>query len=289
MRELFEQRRDKLGTDNLLPKRPVGKTPTTRLIAFTSEGLDRLARIVQVPPEGDGTTSTAWHFTPKQFRALGAAAWVYRFDLPVAALSVFMHHNDWCMTGYYLQDKPTRKWVAEYQRRFSLDMVEKAASGAAGFAGLQSKRLNRLVSRLRVTLQVSVGDAAKRVARALVDDLNIIVSPNAWGYCFAVPGQRSERRAQCMRRGIGRKTPEGRIDSTASQASICCGCRFFGSSASRLPYMQRELSKTEERAHSGRTPEERALERDRAQVLRGVIVDVQQGWQPVFITPRVSL
>lgn len=288
MRELFEHRRGKLGTDHLLPKRPTEQAPSARLIAFTGAGLDRLARIVRVPPEGDGTTSTVWHFTPKQFRGLGAAAWVYRFDLPVAALSVFMFHNDWGITGYYLQDKPIRKWCAEYQRRFSLDMVEKAASGAAGFAGLQSKRLSRLVSRLRVTLQVSVGEAAKRVARALVDDLNIIVSANAWGYCFAPPGQRSERRAQCMRQGIGRKQPDGRIDSTASKASICCGCRFFGSSASRLPYMQRELSKTEERARSGRTPEERALERDRAQVLRGVIEDVQRGRQPVFIAPRAE-
>jgi hypothetical protein len=138
MLELFEHRRAQSSTSKLLPKRPTTTAPGTRLIAFTSDGLNRLARIVRVPPEGEGETKAFWHFTPKQFRGLGAACWVYRFDLPVAALSVFMFHNDWCITGYYLQDKPTRKWLAEHQRRFSLDMVEKAASGAAGFVGLQS-------------------------------------------------------------------------------------------------------------------------------------------------------
>lgn len=130
------------------------------------------------------------------------------------------------------------------------------------------------MTRLRVSLQVSVGSAARHVARVLVDDQGVVVSPNAWGYCFAPPGPRTERRAQCMRQGIGQKTAEGRIDSTASRASTCCGCRYFGSRPSRLTYLQRELARTRERARSTRSAQERALEQGRAQLLENLIEDL---------------
>lgn len=272
MELLLRDRRDLQVTDMLLPKRRIRSGVGVHLITFTSAGLNRLARIVGVPHEVVDGKSTAWHFEPKQFRMFGACCWVYRFDLPVTALSVVMFHFDWTTTSYYLREPTIRRWVEKFQRRFSLEFVEKAASGSVGFAGLQSKRLVRLVSRLRMTMHVSTSEVVKRVGRALVDDQNLVVMPNAWGYCFAPSGIRHERRSQCMKEGIGRVGSDGRIDSTASRAGVCCGCRFFGSSKSRVPYLHSELKRTEGRACSPRLNEtERGLERQRAILLRNLI------------------
>lgn len=269
---LLADRRAQLSTNALLPKRPFGNKQATRLITFTSDGLNRLARIAGVPMEKTETEQSFWHFTPKQFRTFGACLWVYQFELPVAALSAAMFHFDWTMTSYYLNDPTMRSWVDKFKRRFTLEFVEKAATGGEGFSGLQSKRLTRLVARLRVTMRLTTEDAVKRVVKAIAEDPNMVVRPNAWGYCFAARGVRQERRAQCMKAGLGRIGPDGFIVSTASSASVCCGCRFFGSSHSRVAYLRAELKRVDARTISPRLNEQaKILEMQRAVLLNKLI------------------
>lgn len=277
--ELYAERRVASQTNRLLPRRLTNGE--SNLIAFSSQGLNQLARIVGVPLEFDAATGRTyrWSFAPGQFRRFAACLWVYRFDLPVAALSLAMFHFNSACTRVYLRSKAFRSWVETDSRRLTLDLIEQVAAGSSEFAGLQSVRFKRYVSFLRTTMQLSsVDKAAKLAATRLTDDAGLVASPNAWGFCLAPRNVARQRHAQCMRQGIGVVGEDGKPDSTASHPGVCCACRYFLTHRQRLPYLRKALARQQSVASHKRTkPKERELASRRVIHIKEVLGNLEAG------------
>lgn len=282
--ELFERifgdRREELRTSLLFPKRPgnLGQksvrhktfdSPGLRALIDVAKGHEMLSLVLK-----DSTETV----TPRQLRRFCANLWVHRWGLPVAGLSMAMFHFNVATTSYYLANGDFLAATTRARRKKTLEMLEGIAAGAEGFAGQQTKRLQRLIARLRSSVQTtSPQELYNVVVNHLTRELDVVAKECAWGFCLCPRGETNKRRAACFIEGVYKADADGRPDSTASGAGICCGCRFFCSERSRTPYLEEELTRAERVAASEVTPQaQRDLAKRRVIHIKTVVEDLEE-------------
>lgn len=194
--------------------------------------LETFGKRIDVPRDELGHI---WLINPHELRRFFAITWVWYFDLGDGfdALKKHLRHVDAETTMRYGSSIYQGEVLAEEQREFTHDVMEKAAFDGLDLVGPAGRRIRRWFALLKVRIldPVEMADAiAIRVERK-----GILLHPTPWGYCVWWFG--AARKARCIKNGkLTDKWPSGR-----KEPNECGECINFATHSVFQPFWSSAL------------------------------------------------
>lgn len=221
------------------------KTYTEFSIKFSLQSFARFVKVPKIEREG---VFYEWKFAPHQFRRIFAILFVWRFERgDLGALSYHLRHFNIRMTMVYVRDTEMRRILGEEYHRLTVEKLKSIEGGDIQPTGTFGKSLNRLIERMRKSVDIMDSTDMERKIIRMVEDRNLNFKGTPWGYCGASSSLSNIRRSNCQREenSSRRLQPDGSPDTSGSDETTCAGCFFHFTDNTKLEHwaeLERDLT-----------------------------------------------